>query len=170
MNHVRREEKRQTSRASSSSSWWTCLWWHHRDRVWLNCLIAHEQHWCLEPDLYYAAEKQRRDKVFSHDDPRDVCICLQSGMQGEHFSQTIVIPMSKKNKKQNKRQWGIQDSWTSCKRTLKCEKWHVSWWISGRRKRTQQKNGPVLRLWSDGFFLVWFFKHCPGWHETAFKC
>lgn len=43
-----------------SSAWWTCLWWHHRDRVWLICLIAHEQHWCLESDLFYAAVWKRK--------------------------------------------------------------------------------------------------------------
>lgn len=43
-----------------SSAWWTCLWWHHRDRVWLICLTAHEQHWCLESDLFYAAEWKRK--------------------------------------------------------------------------------------------------------------
>lgn len=168
MNHVRQEEKRQTSRAtSSSSSWWTCLWWHHHDRVWLICLIAHEQHWCLEPDLYYAAEKQRRDKEafgLGRVGSYGVCICLQSAMQGEHFSQTIFIPMSAKHQEEKKKQNEIKNSdafkttWRSCKRTLKCEKWRVSGWISGRRKmsRTQQKKRPcspsVVR-WLEGFSL-----------------
>lgn len=48
------DRKKRGDVRATSSSWWTCLWWHHHDRVWLICLIRHEQHWCLESDLFYA--------------------------------------------------------------------------------------------------------------------
>lgn len=82
INNVRQEEERGNARATCSM-WWACLRWHHRDRVWLVCLTAHKQHWCLELDRFYAAVGNRRSGVSLVDSSRQVrhsiCSTLSHG-------------------------------------------------------------------------------------------
>lgn len=82
INNVRQEEERGNARATCSM-WWACLRWHHCDRVWLVCLTAHKQHWCLELDRFYAAVGNRRSGVSLVDSSRQVrhsiCSTLSHG-------------------------------------------------------------------------------------------
>lgn len=86
--------------AASWSSWWEHLWWHHHDGVWLICLIARERHWCLELDLYYAAEGQKTEQNQWWGRPNRRGEHLQSVMQGKNSQAVTVTTQS--NKRQNK--------------------------------------------------------------------
>lgn len=77
--------------ASWSWWWWAHLWWHHHGGVWLVCLIARERHWCLELDLYYAAEQKKREG--------ETKISPEEKQAGRAFTATSVQG-EKKNKNQ----------------------------------------------------------------------
>lgn len=100
--------RRWLERAVSRSSWWVHLWWHHHDGVWSICLIAREQHWCLEPDLYYAAERQKRENKLSLGGRRQGQPCREK--QPQHRA---TKPKTK--------WWDVL--WKSMKMP-----WTVSWW------------------------------------------
>lgn len=99
--------------AASGSSWWAHLWWHHHGGVWLICLIARERHWCLEPDLYYAAERQKRERdnisVFTASQPASNSHTEQQGKE------------------------------TCCKRILACQKRWGDEWGGGSNRRGQEE-------------------------------
>lgn len=71
--------------------WWAHLWWHHHGGVWLVCLIARERHWCLELDLYYAAEQKERE--------RETKISPEEKQAGRAFTATSVQGEKKKKTK-----------------------------------------------------------------------